>query len=69
MSPLDATFTLTPGNPWYSANYSDYAYIFCYGADFYYSPPKDLVSLYAGDRLFFRWQFRRRCGPRLHAMG
>jgi hypothetical protein len=55
MSCLDATFTLTPRSPLYldPHNYNNYAYVFCYGADFWAGSPNDLSSLYANNRFFF----------------
>jgi hypothetical protein len=54
MSCLDATFTLTPQSPIYSdVSLNNYAYLYCYGADFWAFSPSDLSSLYASDRFFF----------------
>jgi hypothetical protein len=52
MSCLDATFTLTPLSPFYSAQ-SNFAYIYCFGADFWVFSPEDFSSLYANNRFFF----------------
>ena len=56
MSCLDATFTLTPRSPFYSGQ-NNYAYFFCYGADFGIGSPYDLSSLYASNRFFFDASF------------
>ena len=53
MSCLDATFTLTPRSPFYYKSTHNQAVLFCYGADFTYTSPGDLSSLYASDRFFF----------------
>lgn len=53
MSCLDATFTLTPRSPWSSGMVSNYAYLNCYGADFWSGAPTDLSSLYASNPFFF----------------
>jgi hypothetical protein len=53
MSCLDATFTLTPRSPYYSGTHNDYAFLMCFGADFWPSSPNDLSSLYASNRFFF----------------
>jgi hypothetical protein len=52
MSCLDATFTLMPLSPFYSAQ-SNFAYIYCFGADFWAFSPEDFSSLYANNRFFF----------------
>ena len=52
MSCLDATFTLTPRSPSYSAG-NQWSELFCYGADFLQFSPWDFSSLYSADRLFF----------------
>lgn len=52
MSCLDATFTLTPLSPYYYAG-NDAAFLYCYGADFYYFGPTNLSSAYANNRFFF----------------
>ena len=59
MSCLEATFTLTPRSPSYSdVSLNNYAYLYCFGADFYpSSSPQDLSSLYASDRFFFDHYF------------
>jgi len=53
MTCLDATFTLTPRFPFYATSVHKQAALFCYGADFSYSSPINLASLYASDRFFF----------------
>jgi len=53
MSCLDATFTLTPQSPRYAGSYNNYAYLYCYGADFHIYSPMNLSSLYASNRFFF----------------
>jgi len=53
MSCLDATFTLTPRSPVYFNSPRNQALLVCYGADFSYTSPTDLSSLYASDRFFF----------------
>jgi hypothetical protein len=53
MSCLDATFTLTPRSPYYYNSLHNYAWLFCFGADFDPWSPNDLSSLYASDRFFF----------------
>src|SRR6266700_2053170 len=58
MSCLDATFTLTPQSPIYSdVSLHNYAYLWCYGADFWAVSPSDLSSLYASNRFFFDHNF------------
>jgi hypothetical protein len=64
MSCLDATFTLTPRSPSYSdVSLNNYAYLYCFGADFWAGSPTDLSSLYASDRFFFNGAFA--CDPNL----
>jgi hypothetical protein len=54
MSCLEATFTLTPQSPSYvDSSLNNYAYLYCYGADFWPWSPWDLSSLYASNRFFF----------------
>jgi hypothetical protein len=54
MSCLDATFTLTPRSPVYSdVSLRNYAFLFCLGADFWYTSPLDFSSLYQSNRFFF----------------
>jgi hypothetical protein len=62
MSCLDATFTLTPQSPIYSAS-NNYAWLYCWGADFESYSPTDLSSLYASNRFFFNGAFA--CNPNL----
>ena len=58
MSCLDATFTLTPQSPSYAGSSSnDYAYLYCWGADFSPFGQLDLSSLYASNRFFFHASF------------
>jgi len=57
MSCLDATFTLTPRSPVYFNSPRNQALLVCYGADFSYTSPTDLSSLYASDRFFFEAAF------------
>jgi hypothetical protein len=56
MSCLNATFTLTPRSPLYST-LTDYAALYCFGADFWVGSPADFSSLYASDRFFFDGSF------------
>lgn len=49
MSCLEATFTLTPLAP----AFSNSAYLFCYGADFFCYGQYSLSSLYKTNRFFF----------------
>jgi hypothetical protein len=56
MSCLEATFTLTPLSPSYWDG-SNYAYLNCYGADFWSFSPYDLSSAYASNRFFFQGPF------------
>jgi len=53
MSCLDATFTLTPKNPFYNAGPDNQGWLSCYGAEFLAFTPYDYSSLYAADSLFF----------------
>ena len=53
MSCLEATFTLTPRSPYYSDTLNNSAYLYCFGADFWYSSAANFSSLYASDRFFF----------------
>jgi hypothetical protein len=55
MSCLDATFTLTPQSPHYSADVwgDNYAAVYCYGADIMPVAPNDLSSLYPSNQFFF----------------
>jgi hypothetical protein len=58
MSCLDATFTLTPLSPRYQTNTgTDFAVLYCFGADIMSYVPADLSSLYASNRFFFYWAF------------
>jgi hypothetical protein len=58
MSCLDATFTLTPQSPVYSdSSLNNYAYLYCFGADFLIYSPLNLSSLYASNRFFFHRGF------------
>jgi hypothetical protein len=56
MSCLDATFTLTPGSPLYSAS-PNYASLYCYGADFEPWSPENFSSLYASNLFYFNGAF------------
>jgi hypothetical protein len=56
MSCLDATFTLTPLSPYYLEG-SNYAALYCFGADFHTASPLDLSSLYASNRFYFNGAF------------
>ena len=53
MSCLNATFTLTPMTPFYYSANNNWAYLFCYGADFWPSQPTDLPSADANNTFFF----------------
>jgi hypothetical protein len=53
MSCLDATFTLTPLSPVYFKSGYNWAYLQCFGADFWSVSPNDFSSLYASNRFFF----------------
>jgi hypothetical protein len=54
---LDATFTLTPGTPYYSDALNNSAYIACYGADFTSNSTANFVTLYSSNRLYFDGNF------------
>lgn len=56
MSCLDATFTLTPLSPYYSAN-NNWAYLYCYGDDVWPGAFTDLPSAYANNTFFFSAPF------------
>ena len=62
MSCLEATFTLTPQSPLYSAS-PDSASLWCWGTDCEAFSPTDLSSLYASNRFYFNPYFA--CDPDL----
>lgn len=54
MSCLNATFTLTPRNPWWAPWFWNVSSdLYCYGADFLPTSPCDFSSLYSADSLYF----------------
>src|SRR5215471_15458209 len=55
MSCLDATFTLTPRNPFYNAGPDNQGWLACYGVEFFSFSPYDYSTLYAADSLFYSY--------------